>query len=224
MKKKCYICLSMVLWIMAFLLVMNGIRRKDEALASRIAPAVLRFHVLANSDSAADQALKLEVKDLLLEKIRDGVSAEDEPSRELIMAYVRSHKEELEQAAVSCMADRGFAYGADIRLEQCPFPEKTYGDMTFPAGAYDAVRVIIGEGKGQNFWCVLYPSLCYLDTTHAVVPDESKDQLKALIAEDDFSSLMQARRPDRAKKTEQESLPPRIQIRFKLADLFKNTL
>jgi len=125
------------------------------------------------------------------------------------------------------MKSRGFSYGADIRLEQCLFPEKTYGDMTFPAGTYDAVRVLLGEGKGKNFWCVLYPSLCYVDSTHAVVPEDSRDQLKALLPEDDFSALMRARHPSALRlpgheKTGQkasEDALPRVTVRFKLAEI-----
>lgn len=245
MKKNYYICLSILLWLMAFLLAAGGLRRRDEALAARIAPEILRFHVLANSDSAEDQALKLEVKDLLLGEIRNGVLAaaesqeappasskpriaesqengDREITKSALCAYILKHKTELERTAETCMAGRGFDYTADIRLEQCEFPEKTYGDMTFPAGTYDAVRVLIGQGQGKNFWCVLYPSLCYLDSSHAVVPDDSKEQLKALVAEDDFNALLAARRlPAGQEKAEQESLLPRIRVRFKLADLIR---
>ena len=91
------------------------------------------------------------------------------------------------------LKEQGFDYEVRIELEQCLFPEKTYGDMTFPAGTYDAVRVLIGQGKGKNFWCVLYPSLCYLDSTYAVVPNSSKSQLSALLSEDDFRALLNAR-------------------------------
>lgn len=84
------------------------------------------------------------------------------------------------------MESRGFSYGADIRLEQCLFPEKTYGDMTFPAGTYDAVRVLLGEGKGKNFWWRPLSSLCYVDSTHAVMPEDSRDQLKALASRGRF--------------------------------------
>ena len=182
MKKKWYICLSMTLALMVFLTAMNGLRRKEEALASRIAPKVLRFHVLANSDSPKDQALKLEVKDLLLDTIRQGLGSETERgpeqgagnpppegpgteagdglTKDQTASYILKHKAFLEETAEAYMKSRGFSYGADIRLERCLFPEKTYGDMTFPAGTYDAVRVLLGEGMGKNFWCVLYPSLC----------------------------------------------------------------
>jgi len=247
MKKKCKFCLSGILCLMAFLISMNGLRRKEEALAARIAPEILRFHVLANSDSKKDQALKLEVKDLLLEKIREEAGAETAASKELLCSYIHENKTQLEETAEEYMREQGFDYTADIRLERCLFPEKTYGDMTFPAGTYDAVRVLLGSGQGKNFWCVLYPSLCYADSVHAVVPEESKEQLKALIPEDDFAALMRTRRPvlfaagrggaeqgtamagqrcvaqsagtATQKNAEQESAPLRVKVRFKLADL-----
>lgn len=250
MKKKWYICLSMLLALMVFLTAMNGLRRKEEALASRIAPKVLRFHVLANSDSPEDQALKLEVKDLLLDTIRRGLESETaehtgqdagDPypdgagteagdaglTKDRTASYILEHKAFLEQTAEAYMKGRGYSYGADVRLERCLFPEKTYGDMTFPAGTYDAVRVLLGEGKGKNFWCVLYPSLCYVDSTHAVVPEDSRDQLKALLPEDDFSALMRARHPSALRlpgheKTGQkasEDALPRVTVRFKLAEI-----
>lgn len=224
MKKKCKFCLSATLWLIVFLLVMSGMRRKEEALAARIAPEILRFHVLANSDSPEDQALKLEVKDLLLKEIQDGLdrmasgqtassqtasdqtvsgqtisgqTASGEPvSKELFCRYIKENSGSLKETAEAYMEARGFSYQADIRLERCEFPEKTYGDMTFPAGTYDAVRVLIGDGAGKNFWCVLYPSLCYLDSTHAVVPDSSKAQLMAVLPEDDFAALVKARHPE----------------------------
>lgn len=218
-------CLSALLILILFLLVMSGLRRKDEDLAARIAPEILRFHVLANSDSPEDQALKLEVKDLLLETIRIGLSKahpelkESDFTRAQILTHVLDHRSELEQTAVTWIAEHGYSYPVDIRFESCHFPEKTYGDMTFPAGTYDAVRVLIGEGKGQNFWCVLYPALCYMDSTYAIVPDASKTTLKSLISEDDFLALMTARH----KKTGQESSPSRIKIRFKFLEYIGQT-
>lgn len=203
MKKKYQFCLSLTLGLLIFLLAMSGLRRKEEALASRIAPEILRFHVLANSDSSADQALKLEVKDFILEKLQTGMTAEEAASKEAVSHYIAAHKSALETAAEDYIKEQGFDYEVCVELEQCLFPEKTYGDMTFPAGTYDAVRVLIGQGKGKNFWCVLYPSLCYLDSTYAVVPENSKNQLSALLSEDDFQALLNARS---------------VKIRFKLAD------
>ncbi len=227
MKKRYRFCLHTTLFLCIFLLAMSGLRRKEENLAARIAPEILRFHVLANSDSSEDQEIKLEVKSLLLDRIQQEVTAD---SRESVETYIYEHTEELEQIASNFLEANGFSYGADIRMETCEFPQKTYGDMTFPAGVYDAVRVVLGAGEGQNFWCVLYPSLCYLDSTYAVVPDESKDALKSLVSEDDFQALLAARKgfvqqnilsSDR-KKTEQTSRLPRLNIRFKILDFLNS--
>ena len=154
MKKKWYICLSMTLALIVFLTAMNGLRRKEEALASRIAPKVLRFHVLANSDSPEDQALKLEVKDLLLDTLRQGLGSETEQdagnpqpegsgteagdglTKDQTASYILEHKAFLEETAEAYMESRGFSYGADIRLERCLFPEKTGGDLRRGPGSF----------------------------------------------------------------------------------------
>ena len=173
MKKKYDFCLSLTITLIIFLLIMSGVRRNQEALASRIAPEILRFHVLANSDSPKDQTLKLDVKEFLLEMIRN--DAPNPATRDEMIRYIENNHHILARSAEHFMREQGFDYTAEILLETCEFPQKTYGDMTFPAGEYDAVRVVLGEGKGQNFWCILYPSLCYIDSTYAVVPDSSKN-------------------------------------------------
>jgi len=221
-------CLSSILILMIFLIVMCGLRRRDENLAERIAPEILRFHVLANSNSPEDQALKLEVKDLLLETIRSNLteqfsgSCSGSPTRDQVIRSVNENKAMLEQCARTYLEEQGYDYPVDIRLETCEFPQKTYGDMTFPAGTYEAVRVFIGEGKGENFWCVLYPALCYLDSTYAVVPDSSKEVLQSVLAEDDFAALMIARHSGHTcknhSKTEQENSLPRLKFRFKFLE------
>lgn len=185
--------LSILCFFICFLLAMSGIRARDEALAADIAPKILRFHVLANSDSAEDQALKLCVKDLLLEKIRDGAAAEQIAGKEELKAYILSESSTLETAAEDFIHSFGYDYGVHVGIETCRFPVRTYGDMTFPAGMYEAVRVTIGNGAGHNFWCVLYPSLCYTDSIHASMPEGSKETLKDLIPEDDFQALLKAR-------------------------------
>lgn len=239
MKRTCRLCFAVSVLLLLFLTAMAGIRRHDAALASRIAPEILRFHVLADSDSPEDQAVKLEIKDLLLEAIQEGLvacqSSDDSLSKEAVQNWILEHKAALETAADEYLKARGLDYGADIRLETCEFPQKTYGDMTFPAGTYDAVRVLLGSGSGQNFWCVLYPSLCYLDSTHAVVPEESQALLKTLIPEDDFFAMLSARGVQKGSVNEEGSSKEtpsspqdskragdsRLKIRFRLYEMLK---
>ena len=212
MKKLYRQCAAAMVLLMAFLLIMSGARRKEEALAARIAPEVLRFHVLANSDSQKDQELKLLLKDYLLDLIRPHAT-----SKENTQNYIIQNRDALEEAADSFLSSLGSDQTARICLETCAFPRRIYGDIVFPAGTYDAVRVLIGEGAGKNFWCVLYPSLCYLQSSYAVTSPETENEHSPLLPEEDLYAVLAVRNN---KKTEQEISLPRIVFRMKLLEWF----
>jgi len=119
---------------------------------------VVRLHVLANSDSEEDQALKLKVRDRLLacvEPILEGAADRREAE-----AVLRGRLLELERIAGEEIRDNGYAYDVEVRLEDTMFPTREYEGFTLPAGEYLALRVVIGEGAGQNWWCVVFPPLC----------------------------------------------------------------
>lgn len=119
---------------------------------------VLRLHVLANSDSEDDQALKLAVRDAILgvgQGVFDGVSSRDEAE-----AILKENLAAFEDAAARVIAEAGYSYPVRFELGQEEYPERTYDSLCFPSGSYLSLRVIIGEGAGQNWWCVLYPPLC----------------------------------------------------------------
>lgn len=203
MKQKRDLFLCITCFLIAFLLTLSDGRQSDEALAARIAPEILRFHVLANSDSSEDQNLKLKVRTMLLNSIYEDLG--ENASLDETKGYVLTHKDSLEKKAEHYMKKLGYNYPAHMELTNCYFPTKTYGDMVFPCGNYEAVRVKIGEGKGRNWWCVLYPPLCFTDSSYAVVPDTSKEILRSSMDESDY------------KRISRET--PKIHIRFKLADL-----
>lgn len=159
----------------------------QAAAAGRIKDKVLRLHVIANSDSEEDQALKLKVRDQILATLKPLLeNAEDRSSSE---AIVRAHLSEVEAAARETAWQEKPGENVHAELTNTRFPEKTYGDCTFPAGNYDALRITIGEAKGKNWWCVLFPSLCFVDTVHGVVPEESKELLKNVLTEEEYESL-----------------------------------
>ena len=159
----------------------------QAAAAGRIKDKVLRLHVIANSDSEEDQALKLKVRDQVLATLKPLLeNAEDRSSSE---AIVRAHLSEVEAAARETAWQEKPGENVHAALTNTRFPEKTYGDCTFPAGNYDALRITIGEAKGKNWWCVLFPSLCFVDTVHGVVPEESKELLKNVLTEEEYESL-----------------------------------
>ena len=186
MKYQKTLLLSVSCFLLAFLCSILWGYQKDGNLNERIAPKLLRFHVLANSNSQRDQQLKTEVKSLLLEKLQDCPA----DSKEEICTYIEEHKKELEAYADTYLSDAGCSYHANISITQAYFPTKTYGDLVLPCGTYDTVQVELGDARGRNWWCVLYPRLCFIDSTHAVLPEESKEELKNLLSEDDYYAVL----------------------------------
>lgn len=130
---------------------------------SRVRSDVLRMHVIANSDCSADQQLKLMVRDAVLERgaqLFDGTVTADEARRK-----IEPHKAELEAAAREVIERAGYDYPVSVNVVNEYFATRCYGSLTMPAGRYTAVKVVIGEGAGRNWWCVIFPSLCVPATT-----------------------------------------------------------
>lgn len=123
-----------------------------------LADSVIRFHVIANSDSEADQALKLAVRDKVLEQA-EGLYPEN-ATLEQARAALEGHLNVLAAAGREAVEERGYDYPVAAELTDCWFPTKEYEGFALPAGNYTALRVIIGEGEGQNWWCVAFPPLC----------------------------------------------------------------
>lgn len=201
--KELVLCISCLL--LAFLLTMIWVQRRDENMAAQIAPSILRFHVLANSNSAEDQELKLEVKSLLIDAINEGLPKD--AGKEATCNYIEEHKSDLEQTAETYMKNAGYDYTAEVALTNCYFPTKSYGNVVLPCGDYDAAEVIIGNGRGRNWWCVLYPQLCFVNSSYGVMPEESKQLLKDVLKEEEYDSIIDEQDPRR-----------QIQIRFKILD------
>ena len=120
--------------------------------------AVLRLHVIANSDSAADQALKLQVRDAILKQ--SGALFAASQTKAQAEQTVRDALPALTKTAQQVVAAKGFPYAVHAELTQSAFPTRTYGNVTLPAGTYDAVKVTLGSGNGHNWWCVMFPPLC----------------------------------------------------------------
>lgn len=125
---------------------------------SRVRSDVLRMHVIANSDCSADQQLKLMVRDAVLERgaqLFDGTVTADEARRK-----IEPHKAELEAAAREVIERAGYDYPVSVNVVNEYFATRCYGSLTMPAGRYTAIKVVIGEGAGRNWWCVMFPPLC----------------------------------------------------------------
>ena len=163
---------SLACFFTAFLIAVSANTCKQEADASRIAPYVLRFHILAESNSKTDQQLKLKVREQVLSYIQE--NAPTHAGKEELASWLLSRREDIILNAEQTLAHYGRKVTVDLNLSHDHFPARTYGNAFFPCGYYDAARLTIGKGKGRNWWCVLYPGLCFPDPDPVVKETSSK--------------------------------------------------
>ncbi len=178
-----------------------------QNISTDIASSVFRLHVIANSDSKEDQDLKYKVRDNLLKYMNK--ICKNCTSKEDAISLVEKNKDIFKQIALDTISNEGFSYDVNINIGNFEFPTKNYGDISLPAGLYDALRVEIGEAKGQNWWCVMFPPLCFVDISSGVVPEESKEVLQDNLTEEEFALI--------SDKSSDE-----IQFKFKLLEFFNN--
>ena len=154
-----------------------------------IAKRVLRFHVLANSDSEEDQALKLKVRDAvgsyMAPKMKEASDVED------CERIVEENMQKITAAAEEVIREEGYDYTVTAQLGDAKFPVKTYGAYTFPAGTYEALNLVIGAGEGHNWWYVMYPNMYFSGEEYEVVDREAKEALEQALTPEEYASLME---------------------------------
>lgn len=176
--------------VISFLFHIMTVSAHRQILQQGIAEEVLRFHVIANSDSIEDQQIKLLIRDEIL-AWSNGKTEEDAVNgKEDTEAFFRTHLEEIEEISNQILQKNGFEYQAAVRITQCYFPDRRYGECIFPAGWYQAVRIELGNAKGQNWWCVLYPELCFRDCLHAVAEEEQMKSLEKVLTAEEYDYLL----------------------------------
>ena len=179
-----------------------------NTVSDEIADSVFRLHVIANSDSDEDQNLKYKVRDALIE-YKNSICS-NTTSKEEAINIAKAHIDAFYDIANNVIEENGFSYPVSIEIGEFDFPTKTYGDVSLPAGTYDALEVKIGEAVGQNWWCVMFPPLCFVDVSSGIVPDDSKEQLEESMPEEDY---------DLITKSDDSS---DVHFKFKIVELFEN--
>lgn len=179
-----------------------------NAVSSDISDSVFRLHVLANSNSNEDQTLKYKVRDNLLNYMNN--ICKDCTSKEEAINLVSIHQEEFKQVALETIKNEGYSYDINIEIGNFEFPTKQYGDISLPAGFYDALKVEIGKAEGRNWWCVMFPSLCFVDISSGIVPQESKEELQNALSDEEYAIIS-------------DSSNYGIKLKFKILELFANT-
>lgn len=177
----------------------------NDPLQPMIASKILRFHVLANSDTIADQNLKLKVRDAVGTYLAPYL--EKSHSLEETKEIVEFHMEEIIAVAENEMKSSGTKYRVTAQLTKTQFPRKTYGEFSFPKGTYEALQIIIGEGNGQNWWCVLYPNMCFKGSVYEVIEEDAKKELKEVLSPWEYADVFQS---------------GKVELRLKILEYFKD--
>ena len=195
----------LILFLFSIYLLLSFFSYANTA-SSNISNQVFRLHVIANSDSKEDQELKYAVRDELISYMK--TISSDVATKEEAIQIATENQDEFYRIAKKVVTDKGYDYDIHIEIGNFSFPTKTYGDISLPAGFYDALKVEIGKASGQNWWCVMFPSLCFVDVTNGFVPEESKENLQNNLQEEDYNLIS-------SDKIE-------YQFKFKLVELFEN--
>ena len=190
---------------LAFLIsaVLFGAAQKKS---NDISASLVRLHVVANSDSEADQALKLQVRDAITKEC--GAYFDGACSKEEAEAIILSHKDDIEAVAEETLRENGSPDSVTVTYQKTAFPTKHYGNFSLPAGQYDALNVKLGRAEGQNWWCVLFPPLCFVDAASGALPPESELLLRENLGEATYALLSE----------EGQEGDPGIKLRFKLLE------
>lgn len=185
MKKFYRICAAV---LAAAALFTGAYQYRGKRLQTGLADQILRFHVIANSDTKEDQELKLKVRDEIgayLGKELAGVQSLEECER-----IVNQHLAQIENCARETIEREGYDYTAKAMIKEADFPKKTYGSYTFPEGNYHALKVVIGDGGGENWWCVMYPNLCFSGSVYEVTDEQTEKELRAVLTEEEYAEIM----------------------------------
>ena len=173
---------------------------------------LIRFHVIAKSDSDQDQNLKLKVRDAIIDYLQPKLlESENIEESELI---IKKEYSELEKISKNIILENGYNYDIQVGIDYSKFPTKQYSNVILPSGEYKALRVIIGEGKGKNWWCVMFPPLCFVDEQKGIIDKDTDDKLREVLTEEEYELISQ-------QTSKQMN---RVQIKFKIVEIIQNII
>lgn len=173
---------------------------------------LIRFHVIANSDSDEDQNLKLKVRDAVIDYLQPKLEFSN--SIEESESIIKSEYKELENISKNIILENGYKYDVSVGIDYSTFPTKQYSNVVLPAGEYKALRIIIGEGKGKNWWCVMFPPLCFVDEQSSIIDTDTDEKLREVLTEEEYELIAQ----NNKKQVNQ------VEVKFKIVEILQNII
>ncbi|MCC5912045.1 MAG: stage II sporulation protein R [Clostridiaceae bacterium] len=207
MYKKLVMGMLVVVLLGSFIVNNRGFEEVFEV--ERRGESLIRFHVLANSDDPEDQLLKLKVRDEVIAAMADDLEQSNsiEETREILKANLPK----IQEVAAEEIFKNGKDFEVAVKLEEEVFPTRRYGDMVFPAGRYEALKVEIGRGTGENWWCVMFPPLCFVDVKSGLTDEKTNQAMKDNLTAEEYQLFYAA--------SKDEELP--LQLKSKIAEVFR---
>ena len=189
-----------------FCFIFVSISSYANTVSDNLSANFFRLNILANSDSNTDQELKLKVRDAIIEHMNTQHLSTYTKSE--VVSIVKNNLENYKLIAENIIYSEGFDYTVSVELGNFHFPTKIYGNVSLPAGYYDALRIKIGNAEGQNWWCSLFPPLCFVDISAGIIDENSKDSLKENLSEEEFAIIT--------------STDEKFKLKFKILEIFSN--
>lgn len=200
MKKKSFIFI-IFLFVLYFIFYSFSY---TQAVSSNLKKEIFRLHIIANSDSEEDQKLKLQIRDSIVEYL----SSIHFNNKNELMTYLQDNKDIIYGIAKNVITENGFDYDCSIEIGSSYYPQKKYKNLILPSGTYNGMRIKIGSSKGHNWWCVLFPPMCLIDSVTCKLPSESESILENSLTPEAYNII--------------SSDSPCYKFKFKIVDLINN--
>lgn len=181
-----------------------------KSINTNLSDSFFRLHIIANSDSVEDQNLKYLIRDELISYLNSLCS--NTSSKEEVIQIAKTHQSDFQKIAENIIKENGFSYPVSVEIGTFPFPTKNYGNISLPSGYYDALKISIGKSTGQNWWCVMFPPLCFVDQSIGIVEDESMEMIEDSLPSEEYTLI-----------TSDENASNTITFKFKIVELIQNT-
>ncbi|MGL6106363.1 stage II sporulation protein R [Romboutsia sp.] len=200
-------CLISLILIMT--VVINGEIKKINAATIDYKEKLIRFHVIANSNSDKDQNLKLKVRDNVIAYLQPKLAKSE--SIQESERIIKSEYDNLRKVSEDTIHANGYNYGVTVDIVYSEFPTKQYSNVILPAGEYKALKIVIGSGQGRNWWCVMFPPLCFVDDEKGMIDKKTDEKLKQILTEEEYKLITQKSQDDVSRAT----------VKFKVIEVLK---
>lgn len=195
-----------ILSFLLFIFVFVSIHSYASTISSNLSDNFFRLHIIANSNSAKDQSLKLLVRNAILEHLKS--QNYSDCTKDEVIAFVSQNLKEYKEVAEKTIESAGYNYPVKVSIANTFFPTKEYGNISLPSGFYDALKIEIGNASGENWWCSLFPPLCFVDISSGIIDEESQNSLKENLSEEEYAIITQNNQS--------------IKLKFKIIEFFSN--